>query len=163
MTMTKWTDEKITRALKSVAREPNVLPWADRVWDKIEARVVARQQRGFWKQINPWGRPYRLALAATSFCAVLIGAVAYQQSVSQAELASYILNVSNPRVSVPEDLGSVKTPVFLSDSNAGSEGAASTKDLGTVKVPILLGDDNQASIHDVNFSAGDDDDILLQI
>ena len=161
--MTKWTDEKITQALKSAAKEPNVLPWADRVWDKIEARVAARQQRGFWKQINPWGRPYRLAMVATSFCAVLIGMAVYQQSVSQAELASYILNVSNPRVSVPEDLGAVKTPVFLSDAGAGSEETASTKDLGTVKVPILLGDDNQASIHDVSFSASDDDDILLQI
>ncbi len=161
--MTKWTDEKITQALRAAAKEPNVLPWADRVWDKIEARVSARQKRGFWKQINPWGRPYRLALAATSFCAVLIGMVAYQQSVSQAELASYILNISDPRVSVPEDLGVVKTPVFLSDAGANSEEAASAKDLGTVKVPILLGDDNQAPIHDVSFSTADDDDILLQI
>jgi hypothetical protein len=160
--MSKWTEEKITRALKLMAKEPNVLPWADRAWDKIETRIAARQHRSFWKQINPWGRPYRLALVATSFCAVLVGGAAYQQSAYQTELASYILNISDPRVTVPEDLGVVKIPVFLSDAGS-SEGTAANKDLGTVKVPILLGDDNQAPIHDVNFSASDDDDILLQI
>jgi len=153
--MAKWTDEQITRALKAAAQDPNVLPWSERAWDKIEARLRARQNRNFWQSLNPWGRPYRMALVATSFCAVMVGVFAYQQSADQTDLASYLLNVSDPRVNVPEDSGMVKTSVLLS-----SEGTAS---VGTVKVPVILGDDNQAPIQDVNFSGGDDDDILLQI
>ncbi len=156
--MSKWTDEQITKALKAAAKDPNVLPWSERAWDKIESRLAARQNRGFWKQINPWGRPYRLALVATSFCAVMVGVFTYQQSAYQTDLASYMLNVTDPQVNVSEDYGVVKTSVLLS-----AEGAASAKDLGTVKVPAILGDDNQAPIQDVSFSGSDEDDILLQI
>lgn len=153
----KWTDEQITKILKAAAKDPNVLPWSERAWDKIESRLAARETKGFWKQINPWGRPYRMALAATSFCAVMVGVFTYQQSAYQADLASYMLNVTDPQVSVSEDYGVVKTSVLLS-----SEGSSS-KELGTVKVPVLLGDDNQAPIQDVSFSGSDEDDILLQI
>lgn len=156
--MSKWTDEKITQALKAAAQDPNVLSWSDRVWDRIENRLSHRPREGFWKRAWAWARPYRLVLATACFCALLAGTFTYQRSVDQVELGSYLLNVSDPRVEVPEDLGVVPTSVLLSD-----EGASAPQGLGTVSVPILLEEDGASSTRGANFFESNEDEALLQI
>ncbi|MGH7739429.1 MAG: hypothetical protein ACREL1_04710 [bacterium] len=156
---TKWTDEKITEALKAAARDPNVLPWADRVWDRIETRLSRRHQEGFWKRAWVWVRPYRAALVAACFCALVAGTVTYQHSADQVELGSYLLNVSDPRVEVPENLGVVPTSVLLSEGGD----SISAKDLGTVSVPVFLEEDGASYPRGSNFSETNEDEALLQI
>jgi hypothetical protein len=156
--LNKWDDQQITKALKLMAEDPNVLPWGDRVWDRIETRLAERKQKTFWSRVNPMGKPYRMAVFASCFCAAFVGIFMYQQAVEQNDLASYILNVSDPRVSVPQDSGVVKASVLLSDSGNEEENGIP----GTVKVPVLLSDDSKTPMPEVNFS-NEDDDILLQI
>ncbi|HET9869071.1 MAG TPA: hypothetical protein VFR02_01055 [bacterium] len=144
--MAKWTDAQVGRALKTLAREPNVLPWSERVWDRIESRLARRRPAAAWR---PWSLPARLGLAGAGFAAVLCGLLVYQNSAGQAELASYLLKASDERIAVPEDLGFVKIPVLLS--------APSSQALQRAAVPVLLGDEEPAGLEDAGFSGGEDD------
>jgi len=123
-----WEDQDITKAIKSLDEAPLEGPRAERLWLRMETRLLDRQ-KPFWgfTAWRPWGHPVRWVAMAACLIVGFSGIYVHQNSVDQGEMASYLLSVSNPVESVGRDPGLVRVSALLTDS-AASDGSAFLED-----------------------------------
>ena len=91
----------------------------DRVWFGIESRINA-PKKSFWNHWiwKPWGHPVRWIAFAACFCAAVTGGFYYQNRVDRIdndEVASYLVNISDPMGTISRDQNIVKVSALLSD------------------------------------------------
>jgi hypothetical protein len=113
-----WNDQDLTKALKKMA-ETKPQASFDHVWFKIEEKLEARHHH-VWNNFvwKPWGHPVRWVMAAACLCVALTGVSYHQNSQDQADMASYMLSVSNPTENVAKDLGVTKVSILLSEPSS---------------------------------------------
>jgi hypothetical protein len=124
-----WSDEDITKALKKAGKSKVDEAVFERVWVKLEDKLTGRERR-YWERFvwRPWGHPVRWVLAAC-FCVVLTGVVRHQDSVDRAEIASYLISISDPAAEEPADQEIVRVSALLSEpSSMAGRDILSTED-----------------------------------
>lgn len=107
--------QDIERALIQMRKQAPEAPVFQRVWYKIEDRINSRThpQHIVWK---PWGHPVRWVALAACFCVAVTGVLVQQQTDENNEVASFLVNVSNPMATITHDQNIVKVSALLSDS-----------------------------------------------
>ncbi len=107
--------QEIERALARMKKETPEPVVFDRVWYKLEDRIQSRTrpQHIVWK---PWGHPVRWVALAACLCVAVTGVLVQQQANENNEVASYLVNVSNPMATISHDQNIVKVSALLSDS-----------------------------------------------
>ena len=113
-----WSDEDITKALKRAGKFRVDEAVFDRAWVKVEDKLTGRERR-FWDNLvwRPWGHPVRWVLAAC-LCVVLMGVVHQQRSMEQAEIASYLMFISDPAAEALADQEIVRVSALLSEPDS---------------------------------------------
>ncbi len=112
----EWNEAEITKALKKMGRTPVDAASYDRVWFKIEERLEKRQ-KPFWSSFvwRPWSHPIRWVAASALLIVAFTGTLYRMDSAENADLATYLINVSNTPESVTRDPGLIKVSVLLSE------------------------------------------------
>lgn len=110
-----WNDENITKVLKKAGKARVDEAVYERVWTRLEDKLAGRE-RHFWDHFvwRPLGHPVRWVLAAC-LCVMLTGVVRHQNSVEQAEIASYLISISDPSADVTGDTEVVRVSALLSE------------------------------------------------
>lgn len=113
----KNIEQKIDRELRKMSRmEPHPAIF-ERSWMKIEERLAVRQPktRLVWR---PWGHPVRWVAMAACLCLVVTGYVYKGNLDDNNEIASHLMNVSNPTASMTWDQNFIKVSVLLTDTTS---------------------------------------------
>jgi len=107
--------QDIERALFQLKKDTPEEAVFERVWYKLEDRINSRTHphHVIWK---PWGHPVRWVALAACFCVAVTGAFVQQQTNENNEVASFLVNVSNPMATITRDQNIVKVSALLSDS-----------------------------------------------
>ena len=109
-----WNDENITKALKDLPQAPQGGFEADRLWLKLETRILERgKPRWKWGTWRPWGHPVRWVAAAACLFIAFSGILTHQRSLEREDMASYLLSVSNPTEDLEKDPGVVQSSELL--------------------------------------------------
>lgn len=109
--------QNIERALAKMGKTAPDEAVFDRAWYKIEDRINARTKH-VWQHIvwKPLVHPVRWVALAACFCAVVTGTLYQQDRTENNEVASFLINVSNPMATITRDQNIVKVSALLSDS-----------------------------------------------
>lgn len=112
-----WKTQDIGRALAQLGKMVPEEAVFDRAWYKIEDRINSRihPQHIVWK---PWGHPVRWIALAACFCVAVTGVLVQQQTNENNEVASFLVNVSDPMATITHDQNIVKVSALLSDSSS---------------------------------------------
>lgn len=128
-----WKDEDITKALRNMAKAPVENVVFERVWFKIEERLSPDRKR-WWHSFvwRPWSHPVRWVAVVACLTFIFSGAL-YQQYKwgikEQADLACYMLSVSNPTANDAKESEVIKvSSLMLDTSNATTQDAFSEAD-----------------------------------
>src|SRR5690348_4564586 len=106
--------QDVERALAQLTKDVPEDAVIERAWYKLEDRINSRTLP-FWKNIiwKPWGHPVRWVALAACFCVAVTGALYQQQVVEKNEIASFLVNVSNPMETISRDQNIVKVSALL--------------------------------------------------
>lgn len=111
-----WKNQDIEKALAQMGKSAPEEAAFDRAWFKIEDRIHSRGKH-LWQHIvwKPWVHPVRWVALAACFCVVVTGVLVQQQTTENNEVASFLINVSNPMETISRDQNIVKVSALLSD------------------------------------------------
>ncbi|HVZ81270.1 MAG TPA: hypothetical protein VHE12_10830 [bacterium] len=103
--------EREIRKMGKIQSHPAVF---ERAWTRIEERLAEPKTHWVWR---PWGHPVRwVAMAACLFLA--LSAYFYQGNMDDnSEIATHLINVSNPMGAMVRDQNLIKVSTLLSDSS----------------------------------------------
>lgn len=113
----KNIEQKIDRELRKFGGvEPHPAVF-DRTWMRIEERLTDRAAKTRWVW-RPWGHPVRWVAMAICLCAIITGYLYQGNDEDNNEIASHLMNVSNPVASLSRDENIIKLSTLLTDAPA---------------------------------------------
>jgi hypothetical protein len=116
MMPTTWKDGQISHELKKMGQASAENALFDRVLFRIETRLESRKKH-FWNSITwkPWAHPGSWMAIAACFCVTVTGALYHLKQTENADLDTYMINLSNPTANVNQEMDGIKVPILLSD------------------------------------------------
>ena len=112
-------ERKIDRELRKWAKVESHPAVFERTWMKIEDRLADRKPKTHWVW-RPWSHPVRWVALTAGLCLVLTGYLYQDDSAEGNEMASYLINVSDPTASMTQDQNFIKVSALLTDSSSSA-------------------------------------------